>query len=162
MNGWGNALAALGISVLASLLTILLLWLKDLVWERLWLKVSCRQVLDIAGDWKAQYDDENHKYSETMRLKQYGWRLAGTFHVRSEGQSSAALEHRNYDIEGRIRGTSVVCSFTNAKRSDTRCGAMTLRIRGAGSELEGKYLFQDDEGRVHDSDIFYLRDGGSE
>ncbi|MFH0964847.1 MAG: hypothetical protein V2A58_12675 [Planctomycetota bacterium] len=68
---------ALGISVFAGFLVVVLLGVSRLLWwwalENVYLKVTCRHQTDVSGKWIAEYQDSSgHSCYEESELKQYG------------------------------------------------------------------------------------------
>jgi hypothetical protein len=73
---------SIGVSVLASVITLALFGVYKLVWnwclQNIWLRITCRHVLDIQGVWAGDMEYHDLVAHEVLTIRQYGWRVAGT------------------------------------------------------------------------------------
>jgi len=139
-----------GVSVLASLLALGILWIGRIVWcwvgENFYLKLTCRHATDISGKWRAEYEDSSgHRCSEKTDIKQSGYKIEGVTEYSIRYKDGRPAKQKKFEMQGLLRNDLFTAYYWNADRSQKGSGAFTLRVSKEGSAMVGKYAWFDVE-----------------
>jgi hypothetical protein len=147
---------ALGISVCAGITVLLLVWATKILWlwvfEKLYLKLSCRHLTDIGGKWLAEYQDVggNTCYEE-VELCQYGYRIEGTQSYRIVYKDGRPEKRKLFKLRGILRNDLFAAYYWNTDRRQKGSGTFTLAVAREGNVMRGKYAWFDVEADLVDS-----------
>jgi hypothetical protein len=145
-----TAFQTIGLSVFSSILAVVLAFGVRMLWnkwvEDYWLRVVNRNVPDIRGAWKAEYQDlHGNSCTESIQLHQFGWRVRGEIHYRLVPKAQSPKIDKVFAFEGFIRNDLVVGNYWNQDRRQKGAGAFTLALRSAGDTLAGESAWFDVE-----------------
>lgn len=146
--------ASLGISVVASLLTMLLLIISKVVWkyklENVLLDIFSRGYQDVSGVWRANSVLESGvKFVDETTIEQHGHKIEGTSRYYLEDKDGN-VEIKEFEIHGVVKNDLVSGYYLNRNRRQKGSGSFTYRIQSDGNKLVGQGIFYS----VDDNDIF--------
>jgi hypothetical protein len=140
---------ALGISLIASTLFVLINWAAKGAWiwfgENLWLKLTSRHIPDIAGTWDAEFNDpaKNSSYRERIIIEQFGWKIKGHFTYLDTNPNSPTKDlAKEFIFTGIIRGNVLCAYYWGRDRNIIGSGSLTLRLRNEKT-LKGGCVYYD-------------------
>lgn len=131
----GFPFAELGISVVASLLTVFLIRVGSLAWAKWFEDLLVRLFLPatpIAGKWISDKvspedaDSNESYYQETYTLRQSGWNIAGEIEYRWHDNKEAEPDILKFKLKGRLKGE--VLSFLYQSERGKSSGSGTFHL----------------------------------
>jgi hypothetical protein len=151
-----EAYEALGISVLASFLVLLMVWASRIMWlyllENVYLKLTCRYLTDICGTWRAEFTDlHGHKCCEETEIKQYGYRIRATTTYTITYKDGRGEAHKQFKCEGLLRNDIFSAHYWNVDRKQKGSGSFSLIVSQDGNVMKGKYAWYDVESGTVDA-----------
>lgn len=138
----------LGISVLASLLTVILLKIGKIVINYMSDQYVQRftEIPDINGIWTTEnYDEDGNSMKESMRLKQHGSILNAEIDYEIEFKDGRAPRHKTLKAEGIIKNDIVTMFYINKNKREKGAGCLCVELTKDGDELKGHYTWWDVE-----------------
>ena len=146
-------MASIGISVSASLLTMVLIVISKLVWkykiENLILDKFSRGYQDISGVWHATSELENKMTSvDKTTIEQHGYKINGTS-VYTLTHQDGKTETKEFEICGVVKNDLVSAYYVNKNRRQKGMGSFTYKIQRDGNSMLGHGVFYS----VDDNDI---------
>ena len=120
---------ALGISVGAGFIVLILIGTSRILWwwslENIYLKITCRHMTDISGNWIGEYTDpRGHKCTEDLELKQYGPKLKGTSVYRIVYVDDRPDNHKRFNLHGLLRNDLFTAYYWNIDRRQKGSGVL--------------------------------------
>ncbi|MBC8356893.1 MAG: hypothetical protein H8E66_33395 [Planctomycetes bacterium] len=99
---------AIGISVTSSFIVLALIGVTRMLWwrgvEKFYLKLTCLHTPDVSGRWHAHYEDPSgHACSETIDIKQFGYRIEGQQEYQIAYTSTPEPKSKNFEFSGILR-----------------------------------------------------------
>jgi len=142
---------AITMSVISSFIVLFIIGVIKWQWEwwiiNVWLKISCRHIVDISGKWKLttiSSNNEDYKWNEEIILKQYGWKVKGDIAHKNIVNNSSTLQG-DFKFEGIFREGILSCYFWNSDRSKKGIGSFVLNLEGDGNKFAGQHCYYDTE-----------------
>jgi len=154
---------ALGISVFASVLVLVLVWSSRVLWayflENVYLRLTCRYLTDISGVWRAEYTDPNgHKCSDETTIRQHGYRIEAVTMYSIQYKDDRPNEHKEFKCVGLLRNDIFSAYYWNVDRKQKGSGSFSLAISHDGNTMRGKFSWYDiDIGEIDAGDYEWKR-----
>jgi hypothetical protein len=147
---------ALGISVVASVLVLAMVWTSRVTWayllENVYLKLTCRYLTDIRGTWRAEYTDmHGHTCCDETEIRQYGYRIRATTKYTITYKDGRPEAHKEFESEGVLRNDIFSAYYWNVDRKQKGSGSFSLVISQDGNTMRGKYSWYDVEAGTIDA-----------
>lgn len=142
-----ETIMAIGLSVTASVLTLVLLAITKILWNywlaNVWLRYTCRHLTDLQDIWESKYTDNNGiQIDEQLDLKQYGWKIKGTFQYCATNLDNTR-EQKKFSVQGILRNDHLTAFYWNTDRKQKGCGSFTLSLVEDGAKLKGNFAWYD-------------------
>jgi len=151
-----NVFEALGISVTAGILVLLLLGASRILWryalENIYLQVTCRHITDISGKWNVEYTDiHGHSCYDETKLVQHGYKIKGYTNYRIAYNDDRPEKHKTFKLHGLLRNDIFTAYYWNTDRRKKGSGTFSLVVSEEGNIMRGKYAWFDVESDTIDT-----------
>lgn len=155
MNGL-SIVTGIGISFTASILAVIFITISNIVWKHillnLWLKLSCRHISDISGEWEANYTTEHGTQTQKdIIIQQFGWKIIGQISYSAKYPDQKHMA-KIFKFEGVFRNDILAVHHWNKSNKEKGLGSYTLSLKNGGDILRGSISWYDPDNEAIRSD----------
>lgn len=150
-------------SILATFITLVIIAVWRACWTHWlinhWLKLACRHISDISGNWVAEYSGDGWRRREEISLTQFGWKIKGTINYcyQTDGEPPHS---NNFKFEGIFRNEILSAFYWVDDRKRRGCGSFTLQLNRDGTSMEGyAAIYDSDESKISSEKYHWKKQG---